>query len=434
MKIFDKFSEKEFEQEFTKEILISEVKRARILASICGAIFIVILFLFLFDNNYLQQISKSGKEYLIFEILAVGFVCEKAVQFLLEYFIRKKIQPPLISRYFNAFVETSMPTAIIVLVLSSFLNPVELLSSLGTYIYFFFIILSSVRLDFKLCIFTGFVAMAEYIIIAFYYINDIKREFPGSVFSFMTIHISKGALYLLGGLLAAYVASEVKKRIIKSFELINDRKKVIDLFGQHVSPTVVNKLLSQKAELDSEIRHVCIMFLDIRNFTNFSEKRKPEEVIEYLNSLFGFMIEIINQHNGIINKFLGDGFMAVFGAPFSDGNDCINAVSASREILQVIEQMSNEKQIPLTKLGIGLHAGEAVTGNVGSKLRKEYTIIGDVVNLASRIEQLNKQFNTNLLISESVWELINNNDIKAESVGVVTVKGREQPVNIFKIV
>ena len=103
----------------------------------------------------------------------------------------------------------------------------------------------------------------------------------------------------------------------------------MSIFGQHVSPEVVDKLLNQNVEIESEIKHVCVMFLDIRNFTSFSENKSPVEVVNFLNTLFEFMIQIVNQNNGIINKFLGDGFMAVFGAPLSNGIDCVNAVQAS---------------------------------------------------------------------------------------------------------
>ncbi len=174
-----------------------------------------------------------------------------------------------------------------------------------------------------------------------------------------------------------------------------------------------------------------MMFFDICDFTAFSEKRDPEEIVNYLNSVFEFIIEIINKHGGIINKFLGDGFMAVFGAPLSSREDAQNAVNASLEILKKLEDLESKKLILSTIIGIGLHAGVAVTGNVGSSLRKEYTIIGDVVNLASRIEQLNKQFNSQILMSSDVYVRLSQK--LGEDLGEVKVKGREEPIKIFKL-
>ena len=205
------------------------------------------------------------------------------------------------------------------------------------------------------------------------------------------------------------------------------------MFGQHVSPAVVDQLLNQDVELAGEIREVCVMFLDIQGFTTFAENRRPEEVVEYLNGLFSVMIDVINRHNGIVNKFLGDGFMAIFGAPISDDSACRNAVAAALEMVERVQAMSASGEIPSTVIRLGLHAGEAVTGNVGSSERKEYTIIGDVVNLASRLEQLNKQFGSRLLISDTVLEHLDGQRERATALGEVQVKGRERPVQVYRL-
>ena len=146
------------------------------------------------------------------------------------------------------------------------------------------------------------------------------------------------------------------------------------------------------------------------------------------------MIEIVNRHHGIINKFLGDGFMAVFGAPVSDGADCLNGVEAAREIISRVEQEVAAANVLPTTVGIGLHAGEAVTGSIGSALRKEYAVIGDAVNVASRIEQLNKQFGSQLLISETVWQAVSDKFGDAIPIGAVQVKGREAPIELWQVV
>ena len=116
-----------------------------------------------------------------------------------------------------------------------------------------------------------------------------------------------------------------------------------------------------------------MLVLDIRNFTTFSEGRVAEEVVAYLNTLWSFMVRTVNEHHGIVNKFLGDGFLAVFGAPVSTGNDCANALAAARRILREIDELTGAGRLLPTRIGIALHAGEAVVGNVGSAERKEYT-------------------------------------------------------------
>lgn len=178
---------------------------------------------------------------------------------------------------------------------------------------------------------------------------------------------------------------------------------------------------------------VCLMFLDIRDFTKYAEQRTPQEVMSFLNSLFEPMVDSVNGHGGIINKFLGDGFLAMFGAPIEDKQASSHAVAAAREILAKLDDDPLFGGLSV-KVGIGLHAGEAVTGTVGSAQRKEYTLIGDVVNLASRIEQLNKQFGSQLLISEMVWDVLSLDERSGGiELGPVSVKGRERPVHVYQL-
>jgi adenylate cyclase len=235
------------------------------------------------------------------------------------------------------------------------------------------------------------------------------------------------------GVVTGFVTIQIRKRILNAFSVVEERNRISRTFGEYVSPEVMSKLMDLKPDLRSESKNVCVMFLDIRNFTGFAEKRSPEEVVEYLESLFEFMIEIVNRHHGIINKFLGDGFMAVFGAPLSDGRDCANALEAAQEILTRVREEVEAGTILPTTVGIGLHAGEAVTGSIGSALRREYTVIGDVVNLAARIEKLNKRFDSQLLISEIVWRAISDDQGKAVPMGQVEVRGREQAIQIYQV-
>ena len=149
-----------------------------------------------------------------------------------------------------------------------------------------------------------------------------------------------------------------------SFNTIEEKNKVVNLFGQQISRQIVKEILENPKELSGTRKNVTIMFLDIRNFTPFVEDKEPEEVVNYLNSLFDFMIDIVRSHHGIINQFLGDGFMATFGAPLSVENSSEHAVKTAQEILKKLESKIDQEIIPFTRLGIGIHFGEAVTGNI----------------------------------------------------------------------
>lgn len=423
-----------FEQDMAREVLRSERRRATILMYLGITIGLTLLVVNLLNDMSLSA-AGLGRYLILLTMVFVAFY-EFGVRQFQGRLLRLGKPLPNVLRYGNALLEVTIPSfAVIVAVV--YTSPVEGLLSPATSFYFLLIILSILRLDFKLCLFTGVCAGLEYLALVIFWQSALPPLSDNNhLFETAIMQTLKCLLMVVGGGLAGMVSQDVRQRFLNSLRLIEDRNRVVLMFGQHVSPEVANRLLAQKADLDSETRFVCLMFLDIRNFTTFSETRSPEEVVNYLNTLFDSMIDSVNAHHGIINKFLGDGFMAVFGAPLSDGQDCRNAVSASFDILAKMEKLNESGQIPPTRIGIGLHAGQAVTGNVGSHLRKEYTIIGDTVNLASRIEQLNKQFGSQLLISETVWQNIEPNQEltkQAEALEPIQVKGRQVPVQIFKL-
>jgi adenylate cyclase len=216
-------------------------------------------------------------------------------------------------------------------------------------------------------------------------------------------------------------------------QLIKAEKKIKILLDQQLSTEVAQELISETDETKIQRKLVCVMFLDIRGFTSFAENRKPEEIIDYQNKVFGFMIDSVYKHNGIINQFLGDGFMATFGVPESKGNDSENAFLAASDIIHKVNKKSREGEIPETRIGIGLHTGKVVVGNVGTSLRKQYSITGNAVIIAARIEQLNKIYSSQLLISEEVIQNSAMDTKGLKSLGPVELKGREKPVNLFKI-
>jgi len=222
-------------------------------------------------------------------------------------------------------------------------------------------------------------------------------------------------------------------QVIESAHLLEERNRVVQVFGQHVSPAIVEALLKAGMEVTSRRQFACIMFVDIRGFTTFAEKRPPEDVVDYLNAVFGFMIDCVTQHHGIVHRMLGDGFVALFGAPLSRGNDCQHAVEAGWAILKQLEAEVAAGRIPPTRIGLGIHAGEVVAGTIGSSTRKEYQVNGDVVNLAARIEQMNKELSSQFLISETVWKALDPGRYEAQSLGSLEVRGRAGTVHVYRL-
>ncbi len=221
--------------------------------------------------------------------------------------------------------------------------------------------------------------------------------------------------------------------IVENARLHDERNEIVQLFGQHTAPAVVDALLRVGADPATRRHYVCVMFLDIRDFTTFSEQHSPEQIVEYLNTLFEFTIDIVNRHHGIIHQLLGDGFMAIFGAPLSYGNDCQHAVKAALSIIKRVAMACAAGIIPPTRLGIGLHAGEVVAGTVGSVIHKEYKVTGDAVNLSARIEKLTKKHDAQLLVSEAVWSALDSDRFDGTSIGSVDVRGRAGTVHLYKL-
>jgi adenylate cyclase len=423
------------EAEFEREALSAERLRVLVLLIVIASGLSLSLISPAFISEEIARAFHGGARtfvqwrVVVLFVLVVYLVAERI---RLSRLIKSGRRIPAFYRYVTAFVETSCPT-VELLVAASYIDPVTALSMPPVFIYPLFVVLSALRLNFRLSVFTGAVAAFEYTLVSLVFIGRGGSELNPLLMS-APVQVLKGLTLLALGIVTGLVALQIKRRMLDSFRLAEERNEVVNTFGQHVSPAVVDKLLERGAGLRSEKRNVCVMFLDIRNFTAFAEHRHPEEVVEYLESLFGFMIEIVNRHHGIINKFLGDGFMAVFGAPLSEGRDCANAVAAAQEILARVEEEVASGAVLPTRVGIGLHAGEAVTGSIGSSLRQEYTVIGDVVNLAARIEQLNKQIGSQLLISEVVWEQTRGDVLTdATPMGHVPVKGREEPTRIYKV-
>jgi adenylate cyclase len=195
---------------------------------------------------------------------------------------------------------------------------------------------------------------------------------------------------------------------------------------------VVERLLVEGAGAASDIRRVAVMFVDFRSFTAGARSRSPQAVVDRLDGAFAVLVEILDRHGGIVNKFLGDGFLALFGVPFEAPEAVHHAVAAAREMLVAMSGINSASSWPL-RIGIGIHFGEVVAGNIGSPRRKEYTVIGDTVNFAARLESLNKEFNSQLLISAAVRDALGHEGHDAVSLGEVAIKGYDRPMTVWQL-
>jgi adenylate cyclase len=334
----------------------------------------------------------------------------------------------MVRRYISALIEISIPTFVLYLHMN-WMGSTHALGFAAPLGYFLFIVLSTLRLDFWLSTFTGFAAAAQLLAMAMLY---RPPGFAGEPASDLGYELSRCFMFLIGGILAGAVGVRLRHQFEASIAAATARDRVTNLFGQHVSPEVVERLLVEGADRSSDLRRVAVMFVDFRSFTAGARVRTPQEVVERLDGAFAILVDILDRHGGIVNKFLGDGFLALFGAPIEAPDCAQHAVAAAREMLVAMEEVNKASDWPL-RIGIGIHFGEVVAGNIGSPRRKEYTVIGDTVNFASRLESLNKEFNSQLLISSAVCDALGDAARDAVSLGQVAIKGYDRPMAVWQL-
>jgi len=262
--------------------------------------------------------------------------------------------------------------------------------------------------------FTGFYILFSYIL--FTSRNTILDIFP----VLLTIIFSYG-----GTLFYRFVSEEREKRWIKK------------TFAQYLSPNVLNSILNDpsKLALGGQRENLTVLFTDIRGFTTISESKQPEEVVAILNEYLSEMVKIIFKYDGTLDKFIGDAIMAFWGAPIPQNDHPRRAIRCALEMTEALKSL-NEKWAkenkPQIKIGIGLNSGDMVVGNMGSAERMDYTVIGDNVNLASRLEGLTKEYGTTIIISESTYNAVKDL-VEVKELGEVKVKGKTIPVKIYTV-
>ena len=208
------------------------------------------------------------------------------------------------------------------------------------------------------------------------------------------------------------------------------RQEAVSMFSRFVNPHVVRQLLDRGVQ--TERREVTLLFSDIRGFTTLSESRTPEEVVALINRYFSMQVDVVFRHGGTLDKFIGDCIMALWGAPLEDAQHAAHAVACALDMADTLQAFKRELGTDADfDVGIGVHSGPAVVGLIGSDKRREYTAIGDTVNLASRIEGLTKDAKRRILVSKDTVQRCGD-AFHFASCGTFPVKGRSQPVELFE--
>jgi class 3 adenylate cyclase len=216
---------------------------------------------------------------------------------------------------------------------------------------------------------------------------------------------------------------------------LQERSRLHDAFGKYLSPVLAEQVMRQGLQLGGASVHATILFSDIRGFTNLSDRLKAQEIVSLLNRYFAAVCPTIEHHGGWINKFGGDSILAVFGAPLAQADHAPRAVSAALSMRAALAGFNAEQERqgaqPL-RIGIGLHSGWLVVGNMGSPDRMEYTVIGDAVNIASRLQSLTKNLGVDILISAEVYQAVGT-EVVVREMPAAEVQGKSMPLRIYAL-
>ena len=218
---------------------------------------------------------------------------------------------------------------------------------------------------------------------------------------------------------------------------VRDETTAADL-GRYFSPKIRSEIMSEEKQIklaEGRQQEVVVLFSDIRNFTAFCEEKSPKEVLSFLKTYHQRMVHVIFTHGGTLDKFIGDGILATFGTPDPGEEDAGNAVRAALEMNRALQKLNDERHadgLSAIAHGIGIHCGPVIVGNIGSDERLEYTVIGDTVNVASRLESATKELREEILISRSVHDRCID-VVHSESKGVENITGRREGIEVFTV-
>jgi adenylate cyclase len=216
-----------------------------------------------------------------------------------------------------------------------------------------------------------------------------------------------------------------------------EKRRVRNAFGQYLSPEVIRRLLANPRLVEPKKTNITVMFSDIRGFTTISEKLDAQDLAVFLNEYLSDMTRIVFQFQGTLDKYIGDAVMAFWGAPYEEANHAARACSTALEMIEHVRKLQKKWEAegkPHLDIGIGLNTGVASVGRMGSSLRYGYTALGDSVNLSSRLEALNKEYGTHILVSETCYESAKNSGLLFRELDLIRVKGKLQPVTIYELI
>jgi len=358
--------------------------------------------------------------------IAGAFALQHALMWKLSQRLERWLYP---LRVLNVTAAVSAP-ALVTLVDIYLVGSEYALTSTAPLLTFLAVAAAGMRMSRWLSAYAGALAAAQYA--ALYAVArpglpPDALDKPALSVAFAVMHV---LFLLLAGVFAAFSARIGRRTTRRVVTQVLERERVRSVFGEYLSPQAVDNVLAGGVQTGGERRRVAVVFADIRGFTHTASALEPEAVVDWLNSWFGVACDLIAARGGMVNKMIGDGLLALFGAPEPHASPAQAAARAALELAAAARAVRRPDGEP-TRIGVGVHIGEVMLGSVGSPRRRDYTVIGDTVNVASRIEGLTRELGADVLVSAAVLEAAP--ELETAEVGPVQVKGRDEPVLVHRL-
>ena len=384
------------------------------------------IFRFNIDTNF----------YFLAKIFFFGFLCAN-LSFVIVYYILDYFNKQLIRFYLKGENLSSIKGAVKIPIIKRFMTYFITVTITPTLFFINFIL--TILADNQI---QGYYEQLFYFSIGFFIFSiiitlNVSNSFskPIEELQLATVELKKGNLSARVEIESNDEISFLGERFNEMAESIQEKEFIKDSFGKIVDPSVRDYLLSGNLLLGGELKIVTVLFVDIQGFTSISEKLPPPEVVIWLNQYFETISNCITREKGLVNKFIGDAILAVFGVPIPNPNHADSALQSALSILKDIKEINQKNlnnNLPEYKIRIGIHSGEVLAGNIGSLSRMEYTVIGDTVNTASRLESYCKELNLELLLSNDT-KLNSNKIYSFKSFGEIKIRGKENTIEIYSI-
>lgn len=347
-------------------------------------------------------------------------------------------------KYVSIFVDLGLLTLSAAAMAKNHSGVIEYMTGFVPVVYVFFNLLSAFRYSLAACLYSAALSLVlNAIVLAAAVLTGAVRLSEVSVYGQNAVNIVDQTMQILfialpaivGGIIARISRELVLRAEIESRQRVRLEHEKQQL-GRYLSQDLISFVLADpgRLKLGGSRRHVSVMFTDIRSFTPLTESIEPEVVVSFLNEYFSLMVEIVFRYGGTLDKYIGDGLMAVFGAPFTVDYAPGRAVLAAIEMVAALERFNKKQRLVVgnVKMGVGIATGTVILGNIGSNQRMEFTCIGDTVNTASRLEQINKELGSTIVVCQSTFEALGNS-IPAHAVDNAMVRGKSREVRPYVV-